>query len=249
MPVIGIISVPMKRKSLHGRLLNRVTIKESFGESPKYIVAETFSGAEDIAKMSAVRLRLLINKAKKILKASGAEVVLFSSEFKLCAGEKYNCEAEKSCKIPRYMLPECFRFAAELAARNKPFGTLTVSDEALSLVSYEFLAQICCFAKSITVCTSCICEAEAIAERIFTQYGVYVTVKSGTAQTISVSQAVIDADLCTVRVNDFILDKAEFYSNSGEYQTDSAEEAAFLGERNNLKIKNWISGKNIIKMS
>lgn len=249
MPIIGIISVPRTRKSLYGRILNRVIIKESFGDSPKYIAAETFSSAEDIAKMSALRLSILVNKAKKALKSSGAEVVLFSSEFKRCAGDKYDCEAEKSYKIPRYMLPECFMFAVKLARKNKPLGTLTVSDEALSLVSYEFLSKICCVAKNITICTNNISKAEAVTEKIFTHYGVYVTVKSGTMPSGNISQAIIDADLCMVRVDDFIIDKAEFYSNSGEYQTDSAEEAAFLGERNNLKIKNWISGKNIIKIS
>lgn len=249
MSTIGIISVPKKSKSLHGRIFSRVVIKESFGDNPKYIAAETFSSAEDIAKMSGLRLRLLINKAKKKLKATGAEVILFSSEFKACAGDKYKCEAEKSYKIPRRMLPECFAFAVNLARKNKTLNTLTVSDESLSLVSYEFLAKICCIAKNITVCTNCIGQAEDIAERIFTQYGVYVTVKSGTLPTNNTSQAVIDADLRMVRVDDFIIDKAEFYSNSGAYQTDAAEEAAFLGERNNLKIKNWISGKNIIKIS
>lgn len=249
MPIIGIISVPQKRQSLVGKMFNKIKIKEKFGDSPEYIVAETAACMADLALMSAAKAKRLMEKAERILTRSGAEVVLLSKSCKtveFCNGYMHK---DKSYRIPYTKIFDCFWFCCDKvgADYNK---SLHLFDRRLAAVNYECLSRLCMSVRNLTLYTDDAGEAEALAERLFAEYGICIKVAAcRDTETKSTAHMLLDADKGVVRIGDFRVDGAEFFSKSGEYGLDAAEEIAFLGDNADFEVRAWRAGKNVIKIS
>lgn len=250
MSTIGIISVPEKRLSKMGKMFNSVVIKEVFGESPKYIVAETAANDKDITTMSRRRVKKLMKKAERLLLTLNADAVLLSERCKELNLSNYCSSRDKRYKIPAKKIFECFFFSYKKAHMFGNYDTLHIFDPELRAITYEELLKVCLIVKYITLHTLKKDRALMLAEQLFYEYGVCIKI----SDIVNINeernvQMLIDVENRKVRIGDFCIDGAEFYSKSGLYALDAAEEAAVLGENIDFQIKSWMSGKNVIKIS
>ncbi len=247
MAAIGIISVHEKKASALDRLMSRVKIKEAFGSCPEYIVAEVSCSASDILKMSRKRREKLLCKARKFLFSSGATAALPSAECRavgLC-----DTEYARSFKIPPSRIFECFMFCRKKMGDIDLFKELHIFDKELTAFDYEKLSALCTSVRQLVLHTDKTAEADRLAQRLFAEYGIFVKISSRPADADRIFYSIIDADCGIVRIGDFRIDGAEFISNSGIYNLDAAQEAAILGDSVNFEVRNWLSGKNVIKTS
>lgn len=242
--------MPKKSRFTLQKLFNKTKTLKIAGENPKYIIIETYADSDDIRSMGKLRLRNLINKSEKFLMSNNADCIFYTSEFKEAAYDKYDLSKPLSFKIPTSKLIDAFEFAVRRNNCRKPLSSIAVSDEKLVVTDLELLKKMCFDTKKITVHTDNIHKAEALSELFFRQYGIYIEIIKGKYIHPGSAHAVIDADLNKVRVGDFVINRAEFQTGIDDIcNINSNEIAAFLDNKNNLKIKNWISGKNIIKIS
>lgn len=232
---IGILSVQKEKKSRLKNFFCRVIIKEQFG---RYVVAEITTDIAGFSKMGSIRRKRLAEKAKKLF--AGYDVAEFVAEKNI--SEYIKADGVQNQKIPASRLFEAFEFA--VWKTNAKIKNLIIIDKELKNVDYNNLKTVCGYAKEITILTDKKEYASALSDRLMFDYGACVNVLSD--KNIKMN-AVADTDRRIVRIGDFIIDGAEFESDSGIYDIDMSSVAAILKEDNDLEIKNWISGKNIIK--
>ncbi len=253
MTTIGIISVPEKKVAMRRRFLRRIVIKEKFGNNNKYIVAELFCTEEELKKMSSRRALRAVRSAKSFLVGEGAEKVLLSKTVRDIMSAKgiYETEnVEKLYKIPPHRMVECFMIAIEKykgACGGKMPNCAVICDRELKGIEYDKLSRICMEIRCINILTENTRRGEKLSEELFEEYGVMI----GVFEYDKITEhghvnILIDVDAGRIRINDFVIDGAEFISNSGNYQLDPAEEAVCLGDECDLVVQNLISGKNIV---
>jgi len=246
---IGIISVPDSKKSFKQRILNKVVIKNTFGNNPVYVVAELSYTKEKLLSFNKNKLRRIIKKAYAFLENNGADGILFSGKLNSLLQEKYPkdfYEKNKYRKIPSCRIFDCF-FELNKAFKNKTKQSpvMLIKDTTLQAVTFKTLSMVCINAREIFIHTNMKSKVEEYSENLFSEYGVLLNINTPPPSPYFL----IDVDMGKIRIGDCIVDGAEFVSGSGIYEADPWEEARILGEENNLKISHLLSGENKIKIS
>lgn len=246
MATIGIISVPMIRKSRIGKFLNSVKITEHFGDTPRYIVAEVDASITDVLSMGRLSKKHLYNKAKKLLLREGADAVLISREHRNGLFDGLY-KAEKSYTIPPARIFECFFFALKNIADINYTKKIIILDKRLKSTDFKSVLDISYVAASIDLYTERLDDAERIEKELFYEYGVLINIKKyDKIKASKFSDIMIDVDNATIKINDFCVSGAEFISKSGNYKLEATEEAYVLGGDNMLEIDALLCGKHKI---
>lgn len=252
MKTIGIISVPEIKLTIGRIIVRPIVIKENFMGNNKYVVAEVSYTAEDIMRFGERKLRKITNRAKRHLESRGAENVLFAQNVRnvLKKRDLYEAYAPKRIsKIPPCRVVECFLKALETYdfCNKKVVEKVVVYDKEMRGVDFESLLKICMKVKEVILFTDNTEKAEIPAQKLFEEYGVLINVKENRlAQGVNLPQIMIDVDKGRIRIKDFVVDGAEFVSNSGIYDLDPQEEAECLGDECDLLIRNLMSGKIVL---
>lgn len=241
--------MPDSKKSFKQRILNKVVIKNTFGNNPVYVVAELSYTKDNLFSFNKNKLRRIIKKAYTFLGNNGADGILFSGELNEFLQEKYPkyfYEKNKYKKIPACRIFECFFELNKILKNNhKQSPVMLIKDSNLQAVTLKTLSMICINASEIFIHTNMKSKVEEYSENLFSEYGVLLNINTPPPS----SYCFIDVDVGKIRIGDCIVDGAEFVSGSGIYEADPREEARILGEENNLKIKYLLSGENKIKIS
>ncbi len=252
MKTIGIISVP-EIKLTTGRIIMRpVVVKETFMGNNKYIVAEISYTAKDIMRVGERKLRKITDRAKRHLESRGAEGVLFAQSIRNILQKRnlYEGFAPKRInKIPSCRMVECFFKALERCGcyNEKVADKAVICDNEMRGVDFEGLLKICMKVKDVVLCTNNTENAEMLAQKLFEEYGVLITIKENRlTEGANLPQIMIDIDKGRIRIKDFVVDGAEFVSDSGKYGLDPQEEARCLGGECDLSIRSLMSGKIVL---
>lgn len=253
MKTIGIISVPEKKVIIGRKFLRPIIIKEKFGKNNKYVAAELSYTAEEITRMSTRRLHRVVRRAEKILFCEGAENVLFAKNLRnLPPVQKVYKEyaLKTSKKIPPSKVVDCYLYALEkfkCSCKTRLPERAMLCDRRLLGMSFEKLSRICMDVKHITLRTGETKRGEKLANSLFEEYGILISVEAyDKSCDVNAAQVVIDVDEGRIRINDFVVDGAEYVSNSGIYGLEPAEEAACLGDECDLDVRYLMSGENVL---
>ena len=252
MKKIGIISVPQIKLTIGRRIMRPIVITEEFERDNKYIVAEISYSVEEIMHFGEKKLRNVVGRAKRLLESQGADGVLFAQSLRnvLQNNSVYDCFAPKRInKIPPCRVVECFLKALQIydVCKEKVADRVVVCDREMRGVDFDELLKICMKSRDVVLYTWCIEKAERVAQKLFEEYGVLITVKKHIlTDSIARPQIMVDIDKGRVRIKDFVVDGAEFISGSGKYALDPQEEAQCLGDECRLSIRNLMSGKIVL---
>lgn len=237
--------MPKKNRSYKERLFKRQTIKESFGDDVKYIVAELPICAEGLIKKNSKRCKKYLVGAETALRQCGAEAILYTAE---CKRLFPFIKAEGRVLVPPRLMCECILFV-----KNKALGggrasdSLLLCDRELSAVSYRELARLCRVFKNIGVATDKTEAAEKIASMLLENYGICISVLSYDEIGAAGYRCVVaDVDCGCVYFGDFAVNGIEALTDTGEYNVDSLDVTAAMLETGaaDFEIKCYISGKN-----
>ncbi len=230
-----------------------VVIKESFGKNNKYIAAELSYSTQEIIRMGQNRLRKVLNRAERFLLCNGAYDVLLSKNLRELAPVQKMCREnppQRSKKIPSSKVVECYLYAMDISNKGvdkRYIKRAIIYDSGMKGTTFENLSKICMDVKQVGLWTSEKGKGERLAQKLFEEYGVLMSVKDyADKPELNSEHIVIDVDEGRVRINDFVVDGAEFVSNSGVYGLDPAEEAACLGDDCDLSISRLMSGENVL---
>ena len=234
---IGILSVPEKNKPLWDRIFRKITVKEQFG---RYVVAEFAVGYKTFCRMREFGRKRYIKKAERFFQSLGVDGFVAEKKLLGYIGDI----PEHNSNVPGEKIFDCILFA--VSKTQEKIKNLVIADRKLKTVCYDNLRRICGCAGMITLCTDEEKTAKEISDRMMYDYGICLNTVSKMPEP---ARAVADVDEGYVRIGDFVIDGAEFLNDSGEYEVDMSSVAGILGEDSVIEIKNWLSGKNIIKIS
>lgn len=252
MKTIGIISVPEIKLTIGRKIIRPIVIKEEFERNNNYIVAEISHTAEEIMHYGERKLRRIVCKAKRLLASQGVEGVLLSQNIRDILQKRNLYEQfapKRSNRIPPCRVIECFFKALKIynGCNDKVEEKAVICDSEMRGVDFDCLLKICMKVKNVVLYTDNTENAEGLAQKLFEEYGVLITVKKyRLIERANLPQIMIDVDRGRVRIRDFVVDGAEIVSNSGKYGLDPQEEAECLGDECCLSIRSLMSGKIVL---
>ncbi len=132
----------------------------------------------------------------------------------------------------------------------KGFRSVEIIDENLIALTYDILAKLSGYIKYITVITSND-YIYTISDKLFADYGVCIEIRNARKNSYLKSDTIlVDVDFGRVLAGDFVLDGIELDINTGSYIIAKEDLAKIFNsfEYNEIKVKNWYSGKNQIKI-
>ena len=212
----------------------KVKVKECFGEDIKFIPVEI------IFSSNIKKLNTRINKAKSILKKYSVSDILFTDEIKEILNEKHYCG------IPKGSLVKIFNLLYNKLSIDK-CKMIYLYDRDLSFFNYHNAEQIIYIAERIILCTENIYLAKDITEKLFYEYGVCIDIKKYSLNNDN-KKFIIDADRGIIRIGDVFADGVEYDIECEKYNLDLRPLADNLDFSDKMKIKNIVSGKNLIKL-
>ncbi len=213
----------------------KIKVLESIGDEIKFIPVEIlFSGNKK-------RFNKRIEKAKLILKNNNVTDIILTDEVRDIISERY------AFGIPKGSLLTSFKLLYNKLA-VKRCKMINVCDKELCFFSYQIAEQIIYMAERVSLYTINVHSAKAIADKIFYEYGVWIDIKEHSLKCYS-SGFLIDADRGIIRIGDVCADNVIYDLNSINYNVDLRPLADNPDISDKIRIKNLVSGKNLIKIS
>lgn len=201
-----------------------------------------FTIARVFCRLTEKSISRRIKKAKIKLKKDGFKDVLLYNQ---CKDEKlYN-----DCMIPEFRMVDAFEYIQDKIAKNWLIDRVDIYDKITSAETFNVLRKIILSVKEVRLHTLKTCEMHGCAEKMFSEFGVVVEVDEN-FENSSNKSSVIDFDLRYVRIGDFVVDGIEYEKPNYIFDEINLNRVAEdSGYDNCFKIKNWVSGKNMLEIS
>ena len=239
---VGIVSVQKKKGILSGLGAKNLEVKKSFGTEVIFVPVEVSSVFSSASAIGRAILKRRIKSAERFLVKMGVNIITHSNE----------SETDTCCKIniPSDELLNCFVICMKKYGVKSNKSKLIIIDKELVFADADALSTLCLYAQNITLKTRHIAEAEKTAEKIFTEFGVWIEVEDCVKNfKASPSSMMIDADKGIIRVADLIVDGIDYGIDFGNYKINTQEVTEKIKKLNKLQIKHLKSGSNLLKIS
>ena len=230
---IGVLSA-QKRK---GKLIQ---VAEKNIEEIKFTVAEISYPNCKIALVEKLLSKVLTALAKRILKSSGAEIIL---------NESPDCNLG-NVEIP--LTDEYVKRCASETAERMEFtdGAVYLLDKDMEFTDYNLLVNICLKTKNLCIITDNISKTEYLCEELNMDYGIYPDIYDYSHKIPYRAETVIDFDNRRIKLNsNIIIDGVILMFDIDGLNLDFSYLIGIYPEIiRYASFKSWTSGKNQLTM-